>query len=71
MQIFNYKKAKSVQEAQGISAANMKFLAGGTTLIDLMKLEVETPSVVVDVNALPFQQVEKSKDGGLRIGAFV
>ncbi len=51
------------------AAANSRFLAGGTTLIDLMKLEVEQPSDVVDINALPLEQIETLPDGGVRIGA--
>jgi xanthine dehydrogenase YagS FAD-binding subunit len=49
----------------------VRFLAGGTTLLDLMKLNVETPARVVDINRLPFAKVEATPDGGLRIGATV
>ncbi len=49
----------------------MRFLAGGTTLLDLMKLNVETPARLVDINRLPFAKVEATPDGGLRIGATV
>ena len=49
----------------------MRFLAGGTTLLDLMKLNVETPARLVDINRLPFDQVEATPDGGLKIGATV
>ena len=48
----------------------MRFLAGGTNLVDLMRLEVETPDVLVDVSRLPYDVVE-TRDGGLRIGAGV
>ena len=48
-----------------------RVLAGGTTLVDLMKLDVERPSLVVDINALPLKQIEELPDGGLRIGALV
>ena len=51
--------------------ADTRFIAGGTTLIDLMKLEVETPERLVDVNRLPFDQIEDLPDGGLKIGATV
>ena len=51
--------------------ADVRFLAGGTTLLDLMKLNVETPARVVDINRLPFAKVEATPDGGLRIGATV
>jgi xanthine dehydrogenase YagS FAD-binding subunit len=48
-----------------------KFIAGGTNLLDLMKLEVETPTHLVDINRLPLAAVEDTQDGGLRIGALV
>ncbi|HTM04296.1 MAG TPA: xanthine dehydrogenase family protein subunit M [Vicinamibacterales bacterium] len=48
-----------------------RFLAGGTTLVDLMKLNVERPSVVVDINALPLTAIEELPDGGVRVGAMV
>jgi len=51
--------------------AETRFIAGGTTLIDLMKLEVETPERLVDVNRLPFDKIEDLPDGGLKIGATV
>jgi len=51
--------------------ATVRYVAGGTTLIDLMKLDVETPSRVIDINQLPFNQVESLPDGGLKIGALV
>ena len=51
--------------------ADVRFLAGGTTLLDLMKLNVETPARLVDINRLPFAKVEATPDGGLRIGATV
>jgi len=59
-------KAKTAQQG-----ANIRFVAGGTTLIDLMKLNVETPETVVDVTRLPFDKIETLPDGGLMIGAFV
>lgn len=60
--------AKSRTAQQG---ANVRFLAGGTTLIDLMKLNVETPGELVDVNRLPFDKIEPVPGGGLKIGATV
>jgi xanthine dehydrogenase YagS FAD-binding subunit len=51
--------------------ASVRFMAGGTTLLDLMKLNVETPALVVDINRLPLDEVESLPDGGLRIGATV
>src|SRR4030095_5435652 len=51
--------------------ADVRFVAGGTTLIDLMKLEVETPARLLDINRLPFDKIEEMPDGGLKIGATV
>jgi len=48
-----------------------KFIAGGTTLIDLMKLNVETPSRLIDINRLPLGKIEPTPDGGLKVGATV
>ena len=73
MKAFTYERPASVQEAAKIAAErpNAKFIAGGTNLLDLMKLQIETPATLVDVNRLPLAQVEDTKDGGLRIGALV
>ena len=49
----------------------MRFMAGGTTLIDLMKLNVETPARLLDINRLPLDKIETTPDGGLKIGATV
>src|SRR5437899_12863398 len=51
--------------------ADVRFLAGGTTLIDLMKLEVEMPERLLDINRLPFDKIEATPNGGLKIGATV
>jgi xanthine dehydrogenase YagS FAD-binding subunit len=61
----------SAQAKTAQQGAEVRFLAGGTTLIDLMKLDVETPSRLVDVNRLPFDKVEEMTGGGLKIGATV
>jgi xanthine dehydrogenase YagS FAD-binding subunit len=70
---FRYSQAKTVETA--VSTLDLgsggKFLAGGTTLIDLMKLNVERPGSLVDINPLPLTQIEPASDGGLRIGAMV
>src|SRR5437588_5139853 len=58
--------AQSKTAQQG---ADVRFLAGGTTLIDLMKLNAETPRGVVDINRLPLDKIEAAPDGGLKIGA--
>jgi xanthine dehydrogenase YagS FAD-binding subunit len=60
--------AKTKTAQQG---ADIRFIAGGTTLIDLMKLNVETPRNLVDVNRLPLDKIEATPDGGLTIGAMV
>src|ERR671935_745678 len=59
-------RAKTAQQG-----ADVRFVAGGTTLIDLMKLNVETPSRVLDINRLPLDKIEPTRDGGLKIGATV
>jgi xanthine dehydrogenase YagS FAD-binding subunit len=51
--------------------ADVRFIGGGTTLVDLMKLNVETPAQVLDINRLPFDKIESTPDGGLKIGATV
>ena len=70
MQTFQYIKASSVDKALAGAPAG-KFIAGGTTLVDLMKLRVEQPPALVDINLLPLDKIEKTADGGLRIGALV
>jgi xanthine dehydrogenase YagS FAD-binding subunit len=72
MQAFEYRKPRSVAEAVTAAAApHARFVAGGTTLVDLMKLNVETPQLVIDINSLPLDKIERMADGGLRIGAMV
>jgi xanthine dehydrogenase YagS FAD-binding subunit len=72
METFTYTRATGVQQAiQSAGQSQTRFIAGGTTLLDLMKLNVERPSQLVDINRLPLDQVEKLPDGRLRIGATV
>jgi xanthine dehydrogenase YagS FAD-binding subunit len=72
METFTYTRATGVQQAiQAAGQSQTRFIAGGTTLLDLMKLNVERPSRLVDINRLPLDQVEKLPDGRLRIGATV
>jgi xanthine dehydrogenase YagS FAD-binding subunit len=72
METFTYTKATGVQQAiQAAGQSQTRFIAGGTTLLDLMKLNVERPSQLIDINRLPLDQVEKLPDGRLRIGATV
>jgi xanthine dehydrogenase YagS FAD-binding subunit len=73
MKPFTYERAKSPAEAAA-SAARLngaKFIAGGTNLLDLMKLQIETPSHLIDVNGLSLDKIEPTPEGGLRIGALV
>lgn len=73
MHPFVYEDAADTRAACDAVARepDARFLAGGTTLIDLMKLTVERPTRVVDINALPLQSIEELADGSLRIGALV
>ncbi|GHF42938.1 xanthine dehydrogenase YagS FAD-binding subunit [Deinococcus metalli] len=72
MRAFTYERAATPQAAtRAAQADGAKFIGGGTNLLDLMKLEIETPSHLVDVGALPLREVQDTPDGGLRIGALV
>ena len=73
MKAFSYQKAATPAEAAAAAARtpNARFIAGGTNLLDLMKLEIETPTTLVDVNGLGFDKIEPTSDGGLRVGALV
>lgn len=73
MKAFTYERAASPAEAAKAVASrpDARFIAGGTNLLDLMKLEVETPSHLVDVNRLSLDTIEATPAGGLRIGALV
>jgi xanthine dehydrogenase YagS FAD-binding subunit len=63
--------ATAAQAKTAQQGADIRYLAGGTTLIDLMKLNVETPSRLIDINRLPLDKIEAMPDGGLKIGATV
>jgi len=73
MKPFSYERPKTPAEAAAAAARvdGAKFVAGGTNLLDLMKLQIETPTHLIDVNRLGLDKVEASSDGGLRIGALV
>jgi xanthine dehydrogenase YagS FAD-binding subunit len=73
MKAFTYERAQSPHEAAAAAAriAGAKFIAGGTNLLDLMKLQIETPEHIIDVNGLKLDKVEATAEGGLRIGALV
>ena len=73
MKSFTYQRAATPAEAAAtaIGAQGAKFIAGGTNLLDLMKLEIETPAHLIDVNGLALDKIESTPEGGLRIGALV
>ena len=72
MKPFTYQRTDSaVHAAAATVKPGTKIIAGGTNLLDLMKLQVETPANLVDINRLPLDNIEETPDGGLRIGALV
>ncbi len=73
MKTFTYERAATPAEAAAmvLRTPGAKFIAGGTNLLDLMKLQIETPQHLVDVNRLKLDTIEPTPDGGLRIGALV
>jgi xanthine dehydrogenase YagS FAD-binding subunit len=79
MEMFKFTTASDVPQAIQAAAqsstaqqgAEIRFIAGGTTLLDLMKLDVERPRQLVDINRLPLDKVEQLPDGRLKIGALV
>ncbi|HEY2856408.1 MAG TPA: xanthine dehydrogenase family protein subunit M [Gemmatimonadaceae bacterium] len=73
MQPFTYATADDPRDATRLAAgdAGARYLAGGTTLVDLMKLHVEQPTQLIDINALPLADVTELSDGTMRVGAMV
>ncbi len=73
MRPFTYERARSPAEAAAAAARDpgSRFIAGGTNLLDLMKLQIEAPTHLIDVNGLGLDKVEATPEGGLRIGALV
>jgi xanthine dehydrogenase YagS FAD-binding subunit len=71
MRPFEYARAGTVNEALAAGAGGGRYIAGGTNLIDLMKLQVETPARLVDISRLALDGVEQIDGGGVRIGALV
>ncbi len=73
MKAFDYTRAETPAAAATAAsrAPGAKFIAGGTNLLDLMKLEIETPERLIDVNGLDLDTLAATDDGGLRIGALV
>src|SRR5215469_8840738 len=70
---FQYSRANDVADAvrQIAASPSAKFIAGGTNLVDLMKMDVERPTKLIDVSKLPLDKVEETAGGGLHIGALV
>ena len=73
MKAFTYERAHAPADAAASAARvpGAKFIAGGTNLLDLMKLQIETPAHLIDVNDLALNKIEPTPEGGLRIGALV
>ncbi|RZI74767.1 MAG: xanthine dehydrogenase family protein subunit M [Variovorax sp.] len=73
MKAFTFERARTPAAAAAALAQNpgAKLIAGGTNLLDLMKLQVETPTHLIDINRLGLDQIEEQPNGGLRIGALV
>jgi xanthine dehydrogenase YagS FAD-binding subunit len=73
MRPFTYQRAKSPAESAELAAKTpgARFIAGGTNLLDLMKLQIETPRHLIDVNGIGLDKIEPADGGGLRIGALV
>ncbi|MBS7538852.1 FAD binding domain-containing protein [Ancylobacter lacus] len=73
MKPFSYERAASPAEAAAAAARRpgARFIAGGTNLLDLMKLQIEVPSHLIDVNGLALDTIEPTPEGGLRVGALV
>jgi xanthine dehydrogenase YagS FAD-binding subunit len=79
MELFELTQATDVAQTVGAlaksagaeQASDVRIIAGGTTLVDLMRLDVERPKRLLDINGLPLDQIEKTSDGGLKIGALV
>ncbi|WP_404993961.1 FAD binding domain-containing protein [Cupriavidus pauculus] len=73
MNPFSYARATSPAEAAAaaLQAPGARFIAGGTNLLDLMKLGIESPTHLIDVNGLALDKIEPTAEGGLRVGALV
>ena len=72
MKAFTYQRAASTAQAAAAAIKpGARIIAGGTNLLDLMKLQVETPSALIDINRLPLDKIEETPEGGLRVGALV
>ena len=70
MRPFTYQRPVDARAAvTAASGAAAKFISGGTNLLDLMKLEIERPTALIDISRLPLAEIDELPDGGLRIGA--
>jgi xanthine dehydrogenase YagS FAD-binding subunit len=68
---FSFTKASDTQSALNAGRRGGRYIAGGTTLVDLMRETVERPETLVDISALPLRDITVTARGGLRIGALV
>jgi len=68
---FTYASARDEEQARSMASSASRFLAGGTTLIDLMKLHVEQPRKVIDISRLPLSDIHELPGGSVRVGAMV
>ncbi|ANS66727.1 carbon monoxide dehydrogenase [Streptomyces lincolnensis] len=71
MHFFSYTRASDTRQALAAGRAGGRYIAGGTTLVDLMRETVERPGTLVDISALPLREITVTRRGGLRIGALV
>src|SRR5690349_20771558 len=73
MKPFTYERVSTPSEASAawVRQPGARFIAGGTNLLDLMKLHIEAPSHLIDVNSLKLDRIEETPEGGLRVGALV
>ncbi|MDT0575446.1 xanthine dehydrogenase family protein subunit M [Croceicoccus sp. F390] len=71
MRPFAYERCATSDDALRSGAKGARFLAGGTNLLDLMKLQIETPEQLADISRIGFDSIDETADGGLRIGALV
>lgn len=71
MRRFDYSRAENVRHAAGATLSGDRIIAGGTNLLDLMKLQIETPERIVDITRLPLAEMKATEAGGMSIGALV
>jgi len=71
MRHFEYQRVADASAAVAAADPQARYIAGGTNLLDLMKLEIETPARLIDISRLPLTEIEETPDGGVLIGALV